>query len=94
MPGVKGRTNNPNGRPKGVINKFAEDMRKNVLLYLYENFNELKTRMQSLAPNEYVRAYIDLMKYGLYPAQPPEKKDDNKKKDDELVNRIIEASKS
>ena len=91
--GVRGKTNNPHGRPKGSINKMAESMRENVLNFLANNFSELEERMKSLTPNEYVRAYIDLMKYGIYPAQAP-KEAENKDKNDseELRGRIIEAS--
>ena len=92
MPGVKGKTNNPNGRPKGFTNKMAEEMRMNVLDFLVVEFPALQANMKKLAPNEFVRAYIDLMKYGIYPAQAPEKTIDEKSNDD-IRDKIIAASK-
>ena len=91
MPAVKGKTNNPNGRPKSPVNSIASKMRINVVNFLIDNFEKLEAQMKELDPKEYVRAYIDLMKYGIYPAQAPVKEDEPENKD-ELRKKIIDAS--
>lgn len=91
----KGKTNNPNGRPKGALGKLTGDYRGAILDFLEDSFPDFTASMAALRVSgkhiEYVRAYIDLMKYGISPAQS--KVDEEKPEDDdELIKNIIANS--
>jgi hypothetical protein len=61
----KGKTNNPNGRPKGVPNKVTMRLREMVGNILSENYNQVVQDILKLESKERVDAWIKLLEYGL-----------------------------
>jgi len=90
----KGKTNNPNGRPIGALGKLSGNYRGNVLEFLDNKFEDFAASMDELRDGgkhiEFVRAYIDLMKYGISPAQLKEEEPEDKNA--ELQKEIIANS--
>lgn len=48
MPLTKGRTNNPNGRPKGSKNKTSTDLRQFITNFVERNADEMQTAFNEL----------------------------------------------
>lgn len=61
----KGQSGNPNGRPKGAINKFSAEQREFLREFLLMNKAKFKKRMKMLNDKDYIQAYIMLMQYTL-----------------------------
>ena len=60
-----GKTNNPNGRPKGVPNKSTADFRELVSNLFEDNYESFKTSLNELEPKEKVTAMLKLMEFVL-----------------------------
>jgi hypothetical protein len=90
MPGVKGKTNNPNGRPLGALKALAKENYITVNELLNENLDKVREEFKKLSGLQFVRLYIDLLKQ-VVPAAPSietEEEDSGS----ELEDRIVEAS--
>ena len=61
----KGSTNNPKGRPKGRPNKTTGPMRSRITQFLSENFDTIMHDLKSLNQRDRVKAYTDMLQYGL-----------------------------
>lgn len=53
------------GRPKGSRNQATAILRKNIIRFLKEEFEEVKEDFAGLRPAQRVRFYTDLLKFGL-----------------------------
>lgn len=60
-----GESGNPEGRPKGTINKSSQQLRETISDFLLKNFDKIKEDFQDLKPRERSRLYCDLLRYGL-----------------------------
>lgn len=60
-----GESGNPEGRPKGAINKTSQQLRETITDFLTENFDKIKQDFHDLKPRERSRLYCDLLRYGL-----------------------------
>ena len=58
---MKGITNNPNGRPKGSINKSTAEIRELVTTLFEERYKDFIQALDDLEPKEKVDAYFKLM---------------------------------
>ena len=65
MPLTKGRTNNPNGRPPGAKNKVNTELRSLINNFLNAEFKTVKRAFKKLDPKDQIKAYTDLLNYGL-----------------------------
>ncbi len=65
MPFIKGNSGNPNGRPIGSTNKASGQLRQAINDFLEMNFNKIQKDILTLQPKERVKAYTDLLQYGL-----------------------------
>jgi len=65
MPLPPGRTNNPNGRPKGSQNKVNKDLRDKIKLFIDDNWDSLQNDLETLSPKERIDAYLKLLEYSL-----------------------------
>jgi hypothetical protein len=65
MPLSKGRTNNPNGRPKGSQNKANKDLRDKIKLFIDDNWDAVQKDLEMLSPKERIDAYLKLLEYSL-----------------------------
>jgi hypothetical protein len=61
----KGKTGNPDGRPKGSKNKTNIALRVVIQNFLENNFDLIKTDFETLQPHQRVKLYIDLLAYAL-----------------------------
>lgn len=60
---VKGHTNNPNGRPKGVPNKVTADLRQWITDFLQQNLKQIKKDWKQLGPKDRLILFEKLLKY-------------------------------
>jgi hypothetical protein len=65
MPLEKGRTNNPNGRPKGSLNKDTAQLRGFVTKFIKRNSKKLQEDFDKLEPKDRVAMFEKLLKYAL-----------------------------
>lgn len=89
---MKGQTNNPNGRPKGVPNKVNQDLKTRIAQIVESGIETIETDLVSLAPKDRVNAYLKLLEY-LLPKQRESKIDIGSLSDDEvetLLNKALE----
>jgi hypothetical protein len=94
MPGVKGKTNNPNGRPLGALNALARDNYVSVSELVGDNIETVKEELAKLKETnatQYLRLCVDLIKL-ITPSAPPIIPDEEESGSD-LEERVIEASK-
>jgi hypothetical protein len=66
----KGKTNNPHGRPLGALSSMAKEHKCTVDKLLRDNIEKVREEMDKLSGLQFVRLYIDLLKYMIPPAQP------------------------
>lgn len=65
---IKGKTNNPNGRPKGVPNKSTELAREAIAKFVDDNSQRLQGWLDDIAkdnPKDAFNCVKDLMEYHL-----------------------------
>ena len=90
----KGQSRNPDGRPKGTINKLGLDLRKDITDFLTDNFDVIVDEFNNIkSSRDKIRLFIDLMQYGLPKLQSIEMTSDIDKLSDEEVNKIYEKLK-
>jgi|688.fasta_scaffold213363_2 hypothetical protein len=66
MPGVKGKTNNPNGRPKGVPNIISRKIREDIADFVAETFPEvIEIWRQIDDPAEKLRAWTNIAEFAV-----------------------------
>jgi hypothetical protein len=63
----KGKTNNPNGRPKGSQNKLAKNLRERIVDILDSDFTPEKIRydLNQLKPEDRLAMLIKLMDFAI-----------------------------
>ena len=59
----KGRTNNPNGRPKGSQNKITLEVKELIQELFYSNHDQLKDDFKQLDAKDRVKFMIDLLPF-------------------------------
>ena len=91
---MKGKTNNPNGRPKGSPNKVSTDLRKWINDFIDDNRAQIKRDWLKLDPKDRITLFEKLLKYSLPTLQSTsmdisfEKMSEEQL--DEIINRLIE----
>jgi len=60
---LKGKTGNPNGRPKGAVNKTTKTVREFLTNTMIENYKTLLSDLKALTPKERWGIIIDLLPY-------------------------------
>ncbi len=63
MPFEKGKSGNPNGKPKGALNKATSDVRQLVQKLFSDNFDKIQADFDKLSPRERVNATIKLLDF-------------------------------
>ena len=59
----KGKTNNPNGRPKGTPNKITQDVRQWLSTVIDKNRRQMERDLKALEPKERLQMLEKLMQY-------------------------------
>ena len=59
----KGKTNNPNGRPKGKPNKITQDVRQWLSTVIDKNRRQMERDLKALEPKERLQMLEKLMQY-------------------------------
>lgn len=62
---VKGKTNNPNGRPKGVPNKVTTDLRSGIDSFLKNKWGEVNEIWDRLDDKDKIMFIDKMMKYAI-----------------------------
>lgn len=61
----KGKTNNPNGRPRGVPNKMTGELRERMKNFLDGNFKLIEKDFKKLSSEKRIELYERYLKYCL-----------------------------
>jgi hypothetical protein len=92
---MKGTTNNPNGRPKGVPNKTTKELKVLIHEVVERQLETIEADLQALEAKDRLAVLLKLVEYVL-PKQREQKIDFSSLTDteiDELINRITDESK-
>jgi hypothetical protein len=100
MPQPKGKSGNPNGRPKGTPNKITTDLRQWVTGFIQSNTGQIENDWKALEPKDRIIMFEKLLKYSLPTLQSVESKielpKDNEyegKSEEELTAMLMETLK-
>lgn len=86
---MKGHTNNPNGRKKGVPNKITMDLRQWINNFIDNNREQIQKDWKDLEPKERVIMFEKLLKYSLPTLQATSLTTDFEKLTDDQLDFII-----
>ena len=90
---MKGKTNNPHGRPKGVPNKTTTDLRQWINNFIDDNRTQIQSDWKTLEPKDRLVMFEKLLKYSLPTLQSTslDFNFDEMTEDqlDEIINRLI-----
>ncbi len=91
----KGTTNNPKGRPVGVLNKATKGMRERVNAFLDETFEEVVQDFKKLESKDKLLFYTKLLSFGLPTLKAVEHSGEIKgqldKLSDDQLNELIQT---
>ena len=88
---MKGKTNNPNGRPKGVPNKVTASLRTFVAEILNKNKRQISKDLKALQPKDRLIILEMLMQY-VIPKQQWQQVDLQQLSDDQLTMIVDEIT--
>lgn len=87
---MKGKTNNPNGRPKGSPNKLTSDLKNRIAQIVENGFENVESDLEALEAKDRVNAYLKFLEY-LLPKQRETKIDVSSLSDDEVEELLNKA---
>ena len=61
----KGKSGNPNGRPRGSKNKATNELREWVERFINDNLDTIANDIKELEPNDRVKFFLALLNYTL-----------------------------
>ena len=93
MPFEKGVSGNPNGRPKGSIDRSSQLLKECIKMFLLNQFDRIKKDFDQLLPKDRVRLYIDLLAYTVPKVQSVEFENGFERLPDDQLDYIIENLK-
>ena len=85
----KGKTNNPNGRPKGTPNKITQDMRQWLSTVIDKNRRQIERDLKALEPKERLQMLEKLMQYVIPKQQAVSAEVDFSTLTDDQLNTIV-----
>jgi uncharacterized protein (UPF0305 family) len=88
---AKGKTNNPNGRPKGKPNKATTEIKTWIQKVIDDNRGQLEEDLKSLEPKDRWQIIEKLMAYTTPKMQSVEAKIELEKLDEAQLNQIAET---
>ena len=91
----KGKTNNPNGRPKGTPNRITQDVRAWLSAVIDKNRKHMERDLKALEPKDRLQMIEKLMQYVIPKQQAVSAEVDFSKLTDEqltiIVNQLTEG---
>lgn len=93
MPFEKGVSGNPNGRPKGSIDRSSQLLKECIKMFLLNQFDRIKKDFDLLPPKDRVKLYIDLLAYTVPKVQSVEFENGFERLPDDQLDYIIENLK-
>ena len=94
MPQPKGKTGNPNGRPKGAKNKVNLELRESIGEFLNGEFAKLKRDFRLLSPRDRMKFFSDLLPYAVPRLQNTSLEMDFEQFSDTQLDEIIQRIKT
>ena len=85
----KGKTNNPNGRPKGKPNKLTQEARAWLSAVIDKNRKQMERDLKALEPKDRLQMLEKLMQYVIPKQQATTVEIDFSKMSEEQLNAII-----
>ena len=85
----KGKTNNPNGRPKGTPNKITQDVRQWLSTVIDKNRRQMERDLKALEPKDRLQMLEKLMQYVIPRQQAVKAEVDIDTLTDDQLNTII-----
>jgi hypothetical protein len=85
----KGKTNNPNGRPKGKPNKITQDVRQWLSTVIDKNRRQMERDLKALEPKERLQMLEKLMQYVIPKQQAVSAEVDFSTLTDDQLNTIV-----
>ena len=87
---MKGKTNNPKGRPKGKPNKVTATMRENISKFCADNWNQVQEDFNQLEPKERIQLFERFLQYSIPKRTESQMKIDFEQMTEEQINEIVE----
>lgn len=81
---MKGKTNNPNGRPKGKPNRVTSTLRESIVSFVDNNWAKIEKDFGKVSPTERLRFFEKLIPYVIPKLQRIEYRSDEEK----LINNL------
>jgi len=94
MPPPKGKTNNPNGRPKGKPNRVTGELRDMIKSFLLNRYKDFEKSFALMPAEEKVKAYTALLKYSIPTLQSTKEEIDFNNFSEDQLDYIIECIKT
>lgn len=88
---MKGKTNNPNGRPKGTPNKITKSVRAFIVEVVNKNRRQVIKDLKALAPKDRLIMIEKLLQY-IVPKQQAQTIDITSLTDEQITSVIDEIS--
>lgn len=86
----KGKTNNPNGRPKGKPNKITQDVRGWLSAVIDKNRKQMERDLKKLEPKDRLQMLEKLMQYVVPKQQAVSTEIDFTKLSDDQLDAVID----
>ena len=89
MPQPKGKTGNPNGRPKGSPNKTTQSVREWLTRLIDDNREQIRKDLAALEPKERLQVLEKFMQYTVPKMQSVEARVDIDRLSDSQIDQVI-----
>ena len=86
----KGKTNNPNGRPKGTPNRITADMRDWLSAVIDKNRKQMEKDLKRLEPKDRLQILEKMMQYVIPKQQAVSAEIDFNRLSDEQLDAVID----